>query len=58
MRKSSLLFAGDVVPLLLLSNSDLQLTLGQFAAECEAAGTSKSKAMILTLGRGVSGPCC
>ena len=47
----SLLFANDVV-LLASSNSDLQLPLGRFAAECEAAGmrisTSKSEAMILS----------
>ena len=50
-RISSLLFADDVV-LLASSNSDLQLLLGQFAAECEAAGmrisTSKSEAMVLS----------
>ena len=49
-RISSLLFADDVV-LLASSNSDLQLSLGRFAAECEAAGmrisTSKSEAMVL-----------
>ena len=33
----SLLFAEDVI-LLASSNSDLQLSLGRFAAECEAAG--------------------
>ncbi|MDF4405451.1 reverse transcriptase domain-containing protein, partial [Vibrio parahaemolyticus] len=50
-RISSLLFADDVV-LLAPSNSDLQLLLGQFAAECEAAvmriSTSKSEAMVLS----------
>ncbi|MDG2555341.1 reverse transcriptase domain-containing protein [Vibrio parahaemolyticus] len=50
-RISSLLFADDVV-LLAPSNSDLQLSLGRFAAECEAAGmrisTSKSEAMVLS----------
>ena len=49
-RVSSLLFADDVV-LLAPSNSDLQLLLGRFAAECEVAGmrisTSKSEAMVL-----------
>ena len=51
LRILSLLFADDVV-LLASSNSDLQLSLGQFAAECEAAGmkisTSKSEAMVLS----------
>ena len=46
-----LLFADDVV-LLAFLNSDLQLALGRFAAECEAAGmtisTSKSEAMVLS----------
>ncbi|MDG2633017.1 hypothetical protein P7M35_24665, partial [Vibrio parahaemolyticus] len=50
-RISSLLFADDVV-LLAPSNSDLQLSLGRFAAECEAAvmriSTSKSEAMVLS----------
>uniref|UniRef100_A0A8C6LWU7 Reverse transcriptase domain-containing protein n=1 Tax=Nothobranchius furzeri TaxID=105023 RepID=A0A8C6LWU7_NOTFU len=49
-RISSLLFADDVV-LLASSSSDLQLLLGRFAAECEAAGmrisTSKSETMVL-----------
>ena len=44
------LFAGDVV-LLSLSSQDLQHVLGQFAAECEAAGmkisTSMSEALVL-----------
>ena len=51
LRIPSLLFADDVV-LLASSNSDLQLSLGRFAAECEAAGmkisTSKSEAMVLS----------
>ena len=51
-RISSLLFADDVV-FLTASNSDLQLSLGRFAAECEAAGmkisTSNSEAMVLSL---------
>ena len=46
----SLLFADDVV-LLAPSSQELQLSLGQFAAACEAAGmtisTSKSEAMVL-----------
>uniref|UniRef100_A0A8C6KR66 Reverse transcriptase domain-containing protein n=1 Tax=Nothobranchius furzeri TaxID=105023 RepID=A0A8C6KR66_NOTFU len=46
----SLLFADDVV-LLASSSSDLQVLLGRFAAECEAAGmrisTSKSETMVL-----------
>ncbi len=44
VRVSSLLFVDDVV-LLASSNNDLQLTLGQFAAECVAAvmGISTSK---------------
>ena len=50
-RITSLLFADDVV-LLAASNRDLQLSLGRFAAECEAAGmkisTSKSEAMVLS----------
>ena len=50
----SLLFADDVV-LLASSNSDLQLSLGRFAAECEPAGmrisTSKSMAVVLSLER-------
>nr|XP_054597215.1 uncharacterized protein LOC129163481 [Nothobranchius furzeri] len=49
-RISSLLFADDVV-LLASSSSDLQLLLGRFTAECEAAGmrisTSKSETMVL-----------
>ena len=50
-RISSLLFVDDVV-LLAPSSRDLQHVLGQFAAECEAAGmmrisTSKSEAMVL-----------
>ncbi|XP_070399338.1 uncharacterized protein [Nothobranchius furzeri] len=49
-RISSLLFADDVV-LLASSSSDLQLLLGRFAAECEAAGmrvsTSNSETMVL-----------
>ena len=49
-RIRSLLFADDVV-LLAPSVSDLQLSLGQFAAECEVAEmnirTSKSEAMVL-----------
>ncbi|CAM4608815.1 unnamed protein product [Leuciscus chuanchicus] len=48
---SSLLFADDVV-MLATSGQDLQHALGQFAAECEAAGmrisTSKSEAMVLS----------
>ena len=47
---SSLLFADDVVLLAPLSR-DLQHVLGQYAAECEAAGmrisTLKSEAMVL-----------
>ena len=47
----SLLFADGTV-LLALSNSDLQLSLEPFAAECQMAGmrisTSKSKAMVLS----------
>ena len=46
----SLLFADEVVRLA-SSNSDLQLSLGRFAAECEVVGmkisTSKSEAMVL-----------
>ena len=53
-RVSSLLFADDVV-LFASSNNDLQLSLGRFAAECEAAGmrisTSKSEAMVLSRNR-------
>ncbi|KAK3543704.1 hypothetical protein QTP70_027204 [Hemibagrus guttatus] len=49
-RISSLIFADDVV-LLAPSSLDLQLALGRFATECEAAGmsvsTSKSEAMVL-----------
>ena len=49
-RISSLLFLDNVV-LLAPSSQDLQHVLGQFAAECEAAGmrisTSKSEAMVL-----------
>ena len=49
-RIRSLLFADDVV-LLAPSSQELQLSLGQFAAACEAAGmtisTSKSEAMVL-----------
>ena len=45
----SLVFADDAV-LLASSNSDLQLTLGRFAVECEATGirisTSKSETMV------------
>ena len=45
-----LLFADDMV-LLASSNSDLQLSLGRFAAECEAVGmrisTSESEAVVL-----------
>ncbi len=51
LRIPSLLFADDVV-LLMSSNNDLQLSLGQFAAECEAAGMrisiSKSETMDLS----------
>ena len=47
----SLLFADDVV-LLASWNSDLQLSFGRFAAECEAAGmrisTSESEVMVLS----------
>ena len=45
----SLLFADDVI-LLASSNSDLQVALGGFAAQCEATGmkTSKSEAMVLS----------
>ena len=47
----SLLFADDLI-LLASSNSDLQLSLARFVAECEAVGmrigTSKSKAMVLS----------
>ena len=47
----SLLFADDVV-MLASSNRDLQLSLGRFAAKCEAVGmrisTSKSEAMVLS----------
>ena len=50
LRIRSLLFADDVV-LLASSDRDLQLSLDQFAAECEAAGmrisTSKSESMVL-----------
>ena len=50
LRIPSLLFADDVV-LLVSMNSDLQLALGRFVAECEAAGvrisTSKFEAMLL-----------
>ncbi|KAK0135736.1 Craniofacial development protein 2 [Merluccius polli] len=50
LRIGSLLFADDVV-LLASSDRDLQLSLGRFAAECEAAGmrisTSKSESMVL-----------
>ncbi|XP_061541984.1 ankyrin repeat domain-containing protein 13D isoform X7 [Phycodurus eques] len=48
---ASLLFADDVV-LLASSNRDLQLSLEQYAAECEAAGmrinTSRSEIMVLS----------
>ena len=48
---TSLLFADDVV-LMASSDADLQRSLDQFAAECEAAGmrisTSKSEAMVLS----------
>lgn len=37
LRIASLLFADDVV-LLASSSCDLQIALGQFAAECEATG--------------------
>ena len=51
LRIPSLLFADDVV-LMASSACDLQLSLGRFAAECEAAGmrisTSKSEAMVLS----------
>ncbi|TKS65493.1 LINE-1 reverse transcriptase -like protein [Collichthys lucidus] len=51
LRIGSLLFADDLV-LLASSERDLQLSLEQFAAECEAAGmrisTSKSEAMVLS----------
>ncbi|XP_048857101.1 uncharacterized protein LOC125724452 [Brienomyrus brachyistius] len=51
LRIRSLLFADDVV-LLASSSRDLQLSLEQFAAECEAAGmrisTSKSETMVLS----------
>ena len=51
LRIGSLLFADDVV-LLASSGRDLQLSLEQFAAECEAArmriGTSKSETMVLS----------
>ncbi|KAI3371667.1 hypothetical protein L3Q82_024232, partial [Scortum barcoo] len=51
LRIPSLLFADDVV-LLASSSSGLQLSLGRFAAEYEAAGmrisTSKSEAMVLS----------
>ena len=47
----SLLFTDDMV-LLASSNRDLQLTLGQFAVECEVAkmriSTFKSEAMVLS----------
>uniref|UniRef100_A0A8C6P9E0 Reverse transcriptase domain-containing protein n=1 Tax=Nothobranchius furzeri TaxID=105023 RepID=A0A8C6P9E0_NOTFU len=50
LRIRSLLFADDVV-LLASSECDLQLSLEQFAAECEAAGmrisSSKSETMVL-----------
>ena len=50
-RIASLLFADDVV-LFASSSIDLQLSLGRFAAECEAVGmrisTSKSEAMVLS----------
>ena len=50
LRIPSLLCADGVV-LLASSNTDLQLSLGRFAAECEVAGmkisTSKSEAMVL-----------
>ena len=51
LRIPSLLFADDVV-LLSSSNSDLQLSLGGFAVECEAArmriSTSKSETVDLS----------
>ncbi|TKS65465.1 putative 149 kDa protein ORF 2 [Collichthys lucidus] len=51
LRIGSLLFADDLV-LLASSERDLQLSLEQFAAECEAAGmrisTSKSETMVLS----------
>ena len=47
----SLLFTDDMVPLA-SSNSDLQLSLGQVVAKCEAAGMrisiSKSEAVVLS----------
>ena len=47
----SLLFA-DMVVLLASTNSDLQLTLGGFAAKCDVVGmrisTSKSELMVLS----------
>ncbi len=52
LRILSLLFADDVI-LVALSVCDLQHTVDQFAAECEAAGmrinTSKSEAMVKKL---------
>ena len=51
LKIASLLFADDVV-LMASSAVDLQRSLDQFAAECEAAGmrisTSKSEAMVLS----------
>ena len=51
LRIPSLLFVDDVV-LLASSNRDLQLSLGQFGAECEVVGmrisTSNSEALILS----------
>ena len=51
LRVASLLFADDVV-LLASSGQDLQLSLGRFAAECEAVGMrisgSKSETMVLS----------
>lgn len=51
LKISSLVFADDVV-LLPSSGGDLQLALGQFAAECEASrkriSTSKSKVVALS----------
>ena len=51
LKIASLLFADDVV-LMASSAVDLQHSLDQFVAECEAAGmrisTSKSEAMVLS----------
>ena len=59
LRIGSLLFADDVV-LLASSDRDLQLSLNQFAAECDSAGmrisTSKSESMVLSQKRVMHSP--